>query len=67
MNNHFNSFQFAALLSSLAPLHLMLADASSPHDSGANLWLWDTLSEGIRRVVASPALPRRLHAMGRTV
>ena len=32
MNNHFNSFQFAAVLSSLGPLHFMLADASSPRN-----------------------------------
>ena len=54
MNNHFNSFQFAALLSSLGPLHLMLADASSPRGSGANLAVVGTLSESFRRIVASP-------------
>ena len=52
---------------SLAPLRLMLADAPSPRDSGANRRLWDTLFEGFGRIVASPPLPRRLRAMGRTV
>jgi hypothetical protein len=54
MSNHINSFQFAALLSSLAPLHLMLADASPPHGSGANLTVVGALSEDFRRIVASP-------------
>ena len=42
------------LLSSLGPLHLMLADASSPRGSAANLAIVGTLSEGFRRIVASP-------------
>ncbi len=67
MNNHFNSFQFAALLSSLGPLHLMLADTSSPRGFGAALANVGTLSEGFERSVASPLQPRRLRAMGRTV
>ena len=54
MNNHFNSFQFAALLSSLGPLHLMLADALSPHGSNATLASVGTLSEGFERFVTSP-------------
>ena len=64
MNNHFSSFQFAALLSSLGPLHLMLADTSSPRGADAILANVGTLSEGFERSVASPLLPRRLRAMG---
>jgi len=67
MNNHFNSFQFAAVLSSLGPLHLMLADASLPHGSDATLASVGTLSEGFERSVASPLQPRRLRPMVRTV
>ncbi len=67
MNNHFNSFQFAALLSSLGPLHLVLADAPSPRGSDATLAGMGTLSEGFERFVAAPLQPRRLCAMGRTV
>ena len=54
MNNHFNSFQFAALLPSLSPLRLMLADTSSPRGSDATLASVGTLSEGFERFVASP-------------
>ena len=54
MNNHFNSFQFAALLPSLGPLRLMLADTSSPRGSDATLASVGTLSEGFERFVASP-------------
>jgi hypothetical protein len=53
--------------SSLAPLHLMLADTPLPHSFGANLAVVGTLSEGFGRVVAFPPLPRALRAMGRTV
>jgi len=67
MNNHFSSFQFAALLPSLAPLHLMLADAPWPHGFGATLANVGPLSKGFERSVASPLQPRRLRAMGRTV
>ncbi len=67
MNNHFNSFQFAALLSSLGPLHIVLVDASSPRGSDATLAGMGTLSEGFERFVAAPLQPRRLHAMARTV
>jgi hypothetical protein len=52
---------------SLGPLRLMLADAPSPHGSGATLASVDTLSEGFERSVASPLQPRRLRPMGRTV
>jgi hypothetical protein len=55
------------VLSSLGPLHLMLADASSPRGSDATLASVGTLSEGFERSVASPLQPRRLRAMGRTV
>ena len=55
------------LLPSLGPLHLMLADALSPHGSNATLASVGTLSEGFERFVTLPALPRRLRAMGRTV
>jgi len=67
MNNRFNSLQFAALLPSLAPLHLMLADTPWPHGFGATLTNVGPLSEGFERSVASPLQPRRLCAMGRTV
>jgi hypothetical protein len=60
-------FQFAALPSSLGPLHLMLADAPWPHGFGATLANVGTLSEGFERSVASPLQPRRLRATGRTV
>ena len=55
------------LLSSLGPLHLVLADAPWPHGSDATLAGMGTLSEGFERFVASPLLPRRLRAMARTV
>ena len=67
MNNHFNSFQFAALLSSLGPLHFVLVDTPSPRGSDATLAGMGTLSEGFERFVAAPLLPRRLRAMARTV
>src|ERR1700693_3474048 len=67
MNNHFNSFQFAAVLSSLAPLRLMPADTPWPHGSGATLRNVGPLSEGFERSVASPLQPRRQCAMGGTV
>ena len=55
------------LLSSLGPLHLMLADTPLPHGFGAILANVGTLSEGFERSVASPLQPRRLRATGRTV
>src|ERR1700676_2533925 len=55
------------LLPSLAPLHLMLADAPWPHGFGVTLTNVGPLSEGFERSVASPLQPRRLRAMGRTV
>jgi hypothetical protein len=67
MNNHFNSFQFAALLSSLGPLHIVLADTPSPRGSDVTLTGMGTLSEGFERFVAAPLLPRRLHVMVHTV
>jgi len=42
------------LLSTLAPLHLMLADAPSPRGSDANLSIVGSLSEGFRRFVTLP-------------
>ena len=58
---------FLTLLSSLAPLHLMLVDTPWPHGSDATLANVGPLSEGFERFVASPLQPRRLRAMGRTV
>ena len=66
-NDAYEHLCILTLLSSLGPLHLMLADTPSPHGSGANLAIVGTLSEGFERFVASPLLPRRLRAMGRTV
>ena len=42
------------LLPSLGPLHLMLADALSPHGSNATLASVGTFSEGFERFVTSP-------------
>jgi hypothetical protein len=56
-----------AVLPSLAPLHLMLADTPWPRGSDAILANVGPLSEGFERSVASPLQPRRLRAMGRTV
>ena len=53
-NGAYEHLCILTLLPSLAPLHLMLADASSPRGSGANLAIVGTLSEGFRRIVASP-------------
>jgi hypothetical protein len=55
------------LLSSLGPLHIVLVDTPSPRGSDATLAGKGTLSEGFERFVAAPLLPRRLHAMARTV
>ena len=55
------------LLSSLGPLHLMLADTPLPRGFGATLASVGTLSKGSRTVRCLPALPCRLRAMGRTV
>ena len=52
---------------SLGLLRLMLADTPLRRGSGATLAGVGTLSEGFERSVASPLLPRRLRAMGRTV
>ena len=61
MNNHFNSFQFAAVLSSLGPHR---HDASSCIIRLAaqmpTLAVVSTLSEGYSTVRYLPALPRRL-------
>jgi hypothetical protein len=56
-----------ALLSSLGPLHLMLADTPLPRGFGVTLASVGTLSKGSRTVRCLPALPCRLRAMGRTV
>ena len=56
-----------ALLPSLAPLHLMLADTPWPRGFGATPANVGPLSEGFERSVTSPLQPRRLRAMGRTV
>ena len=45
----------------------MLADTPLPRGSGVNFAVVRTLSDGFRRIVAAPPLPRRLRAMGRTV
>jgi hypothetical protein len=63
----YEHLRILTLLSSLGPLHLMLADTSSPRGSDATLANVGTLSEGFERSVASPLQPRRLRAMGRTV
>ena len=55
------------LLSSLGPIHLMLADTSSPRGSDATLCECGDIVRGLRTVRCLPALPRRLRAMGRTV
>ena len=55
------------VLSSLGPLHLMLADTPLPRGFGATLASVGTLSKGSRTVRCLPALPCRLRAMGRTV
>jgi hypothetical protein len=55
------------LLSSLAPLHIVLVDAPSPRGSDATLAGTGSLSEGFERFVAAPLLPRRLRMMVRTV
>jgi hypothetical protein len=55
------------LLSSLGPLHIVLADTPSPRGSDATLAGMGTLSEGFERFVAAPLLPRRLRVMVHTV
>ena len=55
------------LLSSLGPLHFVLADTPSPRGSDVTLTGMGTLSEGFERFVAAPLLPRRLHVMARMV
>jgi hypothetical protein len=66
-NDAYECLCILTILPSLVPLRLMLADASWPHGSDANLVVVGPLSEGFGRIVASPPLPRRLRAMGRTV
>ena len=66
-NDAYEHLCILTLLSSLGPLHLMLADTPWPHGFGAALASVGTLSEGFERFVASPLLPRRLRVMGRTV
>src|SRR5438132_12632967 len=55
-----------ALLQSLAPLHLMLADTPWPRGFGATLANVGPLSEGFERSLASTLQPRRLCTMGHT-
>src|ERR1700676_5071247 len=66
-NDAYEHLCILTVLSSLAPLHLMLADTPWPHGFGATLTNLGPLSEGFERSVASPLQPRRLCAMGRTV
>ena len=66
-NDVYEHLCILTLLSSLGLLHLMLADTPWPHGFGATLASVGTLSEGFERFVAAPLLPRRLHAMVRTV
>ena len=66
-NDAYERLCILTVLSSLGPLHLMLADASLPRGSDATLASVGTLFEGFERSVASPLQPRRLCAMGRTV
>jgi hypothetical protein len=66
-NDAYERLCILTLLPSLAPLHLMLADAPWPHGFGATLANVGPLSEGFERSVASPLQPHRLRAMGRTV
>jgi hypothetical protein len=66
-NDAYEHLYILTVLSSLAPLHLMLADAPWPHGFGATLANVGPLSEGFERSVASPLQPRKLRAMGRTV
>jgi len=66
-NDVYERLCILTMLSSLGPLHLMLADTPWPHGFGAILADVGTLSEGFERFVASPLRPRRLRAMGCTV
>src|SRR6202035_2788907 len=66
-NDAYERLCILTILSSLAPLHLILADTPWPHGSGAILANVGPLSEGFERFVASPLQPRRLRAIGRTV
>ena len=66
-NDVYEHLCILTLLSSLGPLHLMLADTPWPHGFGATLVSVGTLSEGFERFVAWPLQPRRLRAMGYTV
>ena len=65
-NDAYERLCILTVLSSLAPLHLMLADTSLPRGFGAALASVGTLSKGSRTVRCLPALPCRLRAMGRT-
>ena len=55
------------LLTSLGPLHHVLADTPWPRGFDVTLTGMGTLSEGFERSVASPLQPRRLRATGHTV
>jgi len=52
---HFNSFQFAALPSSLAPLHFVLADTPSPRGSDVTFYGYGYIVRGLRTVCCRPA------------
>jgi hypothetical protein len=56
-NDAYERLCILTVLSSLGPLHLMLADASLPRGSDATLASVGTLSEGFERFVAAPLLP----------
>ena len=66
-NDAYEHLCILTVLSSLAPLRLMLADTPWPHGFGVTLTNVGPLSEGFERSVALPLQPRRLCAMGRTV
>jgi len=53
-NDVYEHLCILTLLSSLGPLHLMLADTPWPHGFGATLASVGTLSEGFERFVAWP-------------
>jgi hypothetical protein len=66
-NDAYEHLYILTLRPSLGPLRLMLADTPWPRGFGAALASVDTLSKGSRTVRCLPALPCRLHAMGRMV
>jgi hypothetical protein len=66
-NDAYEHLCILIVLSSLAPLRLMLADTPWPRGFCTTLASVGTLSKGSRTVRCLPALPCRLRAMGRTV